>query len=576
MKSRPPAEREADRVVREAEKAKAARPIFGTQLMANPRIVSAVATDIFSSSLVERQDTPTSLRLSSLLLHSIPTTTITAVQTSTLIAPPSVMVVNVAKALKELGEEDAAQLTPGLWRQSARNLLNSFKLLCPPLDPANPSGPKYTHASEFEKHVLFFTNLDCFEESMSIWGPVEQKLRYELFRDGIFDHRLWEQRIGIAQSTHDYIRSLGMTPSSLPPATPTSSPSKRALHDDQNPSSTKQPRRTRGDEPRGGPPTNREGSVARDRTPCCLICAGPHMAQDHSSTKATFQDGSDHFSRLLVETRDIRTIKAFRGQGSNPALLLMTQTESMPAPSAAAITPPWQDIPCVEEYETGSSYPDFVPHPLSFLEHTSNPTPSTLPYPDLLPTVHLRPHPHGANDFSSLLDRVVQPYDVNAFQALLEKHDLSLSPPLRNLRYGFPLDRLPRLSSTVIIPNHPSALSERETVLEYLRTELEAGRMEGPFSRSEMEMVCRGAFYASPLIVASHDEGPDLPPKKRVCRNLSKGSKISGLGHGVCCCPKELQRNVQKGKEKEREKGGFQEFWMYFGHKFRDCASKFS
>ncbi|KAK6995589.1 hypothetical protein R3P38DRAFT_2567184 [Favolaschia claudopus] len=315
-----------EKAKREAERCPS-YSIFGTQLMVNPRIVSAVATgetpipDIFHVSLHHKIYFPLHwwsdkiLRQAFDYPHSIPNTTITAVQTSSLIAPSSVMVVNVAKALKELGEEDEAQLTPGLWRQSARNLLNSFKLLCPPLDPANPSGPKYTHASEFEKPVLFFANLDCFEESMSIWSPVERKLRYELFRDGIFDHRLWEQRIGVVAIRLSFNRD-SMTPSSLPPATPASSPSKRALHDDQNPSATKQPRRTRGDEPRGAPPIIREGSAARDRTPCCLICAGPHMAQDHSSTKATFQDGTDHFSRLLVETRDIRTIKPFRGQGS--------------------------------------------------------------------------------------------------------------------------------------------------------------------------------------------------------------------------------------------------------------------
>jgi hypothetical protein len=42
-------------------------------------------------------------------------------------------------------------------------------------------------------------------------------------------------------------------------------------------------------------------------------------------------------------------------------------------------------------------------------------------------------------------------------------------------------------------------------------------------------LVCRGPFFASPLIVASSDQGPGLEPKKRVCRNLSKGDSKAGI-----------------------------------------------
>lgn len=42
-----------------------------------------------------------------------------------------------------------------------------------------------------------------------------------------------------------------------------------------------------------------------------------------------------------------------------------------------------------------------------------------------------------------------------------------------------------------------------------------------------MERICRGPFYASPLLVVSHDQGPGLEAKKRVCRNLSKGDSRS-------------------------------------------------
>jgi hypothetical protein len=167
-----------------------------------------------------------------------------------------------------------------------------------------------------------------------------------------------------------------------------------------------------------------------------------------------------------------------------------------------------------------------------FLEHITNPSPISLLYVDLRPFVHARPPLVGPGEaFSSLLDRIVQPYGTVAFRDLLERHNLSAAYPdlVRNLSEGFPLGRLPVLDSTVIIPNHPSASIERESTLDYIQTELRAGRMDGPFSREEMELVCRGPFFASPLIVASSDQGPGLEPKKRVCRNLSKGDSKAGI-----------------------------------------------
>ncbi|KAJ7025694.1 hypothetical protein C8F04DRAFT_909996, partial [Mycena alexandri] len=44
------------------------------------------------------------------------------------------------------------------------------------------------------------------------------------------------------------------------------------------------------------------------------------------------------------------------------------------------------------------------------------------------------------------------------------------------------------------------------------------GCMVGPFSRSDIEIICRGPFYASPLIVVAQDNGPGLEVKKRICK----------------------------------------------------------
>jgi hypothetical protein len=179
----------------------------------------------------------------------------------------------------------------------------------------------------------------------------------------------------------------------------------------------------------------------------------------------------------------------------------------------------------------GPLYLDAAVESSPFLAHTLSPH-AALTYVDLLPTVHPRPpvaDPNGHLD--TLLDITVTPYDADTFEHLLDQKNLTSHYPhlVRNLRQGFPIGRMPKLEQTIILPNHPSADIERDTVLEYFATETAAGRMSGPFTREEMHRICRGHFYVSPLIVSVNDQGPGLPPKKRVCRNLSKAAPRSDM-----------------------------------------------
>jgi hypothetical protein len=96
-----------------------------------------------------------------------------------------------------------------------------------------------------------------------------------------------------------------------------------------------------------------------------------------------------------------------------------------------------------------------------------------------------------------------------------------------NLRNGFPLGEMPSLTETVILENHPSAQEYPDTVKQYLEDEVEAGRMDGPFSRDEIESILRGPFFASPLIVSVQPQGLGVPDKLRVCRHLSKSNKFT-------------------------------------------------
>lgn len=159
------------------------------------------------------------------------------------------------------------------------------------------------------------------------------------------------------------------------------------------------------------------------------------------------------------------------------------------------------------------------------------PPPKKLAYPDLTIHVHTRPlTTHLSPQDIELFDRVTHPYNSNAFARLLSKHDLQNSYPhlVINLRRGFPLGTLPLLSESILIKNHPSVMEFPEVIRDYLSEEITACRMSGPFSLRHIEHILRGPVYSSPLIVAVQQQGPDLPVKYRVCRNLSKDDPLTG------------------------------------------------
>jgi len=126
-----------------------------------------------------------------------------------------------------------------------------------------------------------------------------------------------------------------------------------------------------------------------------------------------------------------------------------------------------------------------------------------------------------------IFDRIIHPYNFDAFEFMLRKHNLfshySLVP--HNLQFGFPLGYMPPLLQTLIIPNNPSATFHADVIDEYLRKEVLARRMSGPFSREEAELIMRSPFQSSPLIVSIQPQQPGVPDKLWICRHLSKATK---------------------------------------------------
>ncbi|KAJ7176702.1 hypothetical protein C8R46DRAFT_1245622 [Mycena filopes] len=275
--------REAERAALAAEKTKAVRPIFGTLTLQNPHAMSSydatgiVIPSIYHLSLHHKIYFPFHWWADKYIKHAtdnphmIPTRSITAEQASALVAPQQVSVVDVAKLAETFGAEELKVLTPGLWRQAAKNMLDSFTLLCPAVVPGDPL-LAHTHASEFAQHVVHFSRLPQFEdtEMLPVWYEVERELRNEIFRGGLYERSYHDTRINVAIAT--YRQANPETPTFTTIGLPVVNALKRASPDDGSAGSSKQARtgNGRGGRERSSTPASREGSVARERAPLAV------------------------------------------------------------------------------------------------------------------------------------------------------------------------------------------------------------------------------------------------------------------------------------------------------------------
>ena len=162
---------------------------------------------------------------------------------------------------------------------------------------------------------------------------------------------------------------------------------------------------------------------------------------------------------------------------------------TMPSPGPA--------VPTLEDFLEVS-----LPPHLSYLTFTS-----IHHNPQFNPNLYAEPH---------IFTKIISPYDPDAFEHYLIKHNLDKSYPhlVSNLRYGFPLgDHMPDLTSTVIIPNPSSIFVHVKAIEAYLTEEITAGQMAGPFSAQQVEKILRGPFQSSPLVVSVQPQGPGEPDK---------------------------------------------------------------
>ncbi|PPR05511.1 hypothetical protein CVT24_003191 [Panaeolus cyanescens] len=192
---------------------------------------------------------------------------------------------------------------------------------------------------------------------------------------------------------------------------------------------------------------------------------------------------------------------------------------------ATTATPEYTSARTAATQDTTHSRANVVPSLEDFINSSK---PDVLSYPNLYQSVVHRPAFDPRTHINpDLFQKIVTPYNADAFEHFLAKHNLTDSYPLLvfNLRHGFPLGRMPNLPETVIIKNHLSVSLYPEEVDAYVEGEIKSGRMSGPFTKSEVEATLRGPFQSSPLIVAVQPQGPGVPDKLRVCRHLSKELK---------------------------------------------------
>ncbi|KAF7368675.1 Reverse transcriptase ribonuclease h [Mycena venus] len=227
---------------------------------------------------------------------------------------------------------------------------------------------------------------------------------------------------------------------------------------------------------RGGAPFQ-EGSGRDPSSVVCLLCAKRgHFYDNCDST--TFADGSP--LHCALHGTDIFT------PGSQQTLCRLWNTKG----SAAN---------CSHAGRAARTLPALTPN--------KAPTAAALSF---LNTISMSPRSPSHDE---ILQRITTPYDSAAFDSLLDKHNLSASYPLLELK------------ASVIFPNHVTAKDHDSFIDTYLEEELAVRRMSGPFSQEEAETILKGPFQCSPIIIAVQPQNPGEPDKLRLCRHLSKGDR---------------------------------------------------
>ncbi|KAJ7241313.1 hypothetical protein B0H12DRAFT_1250407 [Mycena haematopus] len=299
----------AEKLKREQEKGKASVPLLGTLVMSNPVAFSSVTDDdvdipaVYLTSLGQKINIPLQWWRSSILQaanespHSVPTVQVRAEQSAA--AAKIIIIKTDEMSALHGGTDDWTCLTPSLWLQCSLNLLAAIKRLSVEHDAADPRHSPYT---ELAQHIQFFNKNKWFDTHFQLWYPQEYYMRKKVLINTFFDRATWALELSGTMKAHEAAEARDAR---RPPAfagfrgapgpfTPAPSPGpqagpavqKRGANDDGNVGGGKRQKKGKNNDFRG------------PRDAACIICAGPHPANQHPAASQTFLDGSSHYARL--------------------------------------------------------------------------------------------------------------------------------------------------------------------------------------------------------------------------------------------------------------------------------------
>lgn len=133
---------------------------------------------------------------------------------------------------------------------------------------------------------------------------------------------------------------------------------------------------------------------------------------------------------------------------------------------------------------------------------------------------------------AKILNKVVTPYNADAFKRNLHRHNLVSKFPslVYHLRHGFPLTKgLFSFPRTETPPNHPSCANHILFLENFLAEEVSLGRMSGPFSQAEVDLIYGDTFVTTPLLPVIKKGELGCPAKIRICRNSSESYESMGM-----------------------------------------------
>ncbi|PPR08177.1 hypothetical protein CVT24_001713 [Panaeolus cyanescens] len=360
----------------------------------------------------------------------------------------------------------------------------------------NGEAPDYSHADDLGAHFDFFENQKDAQVTYDFWKEEEARIRqgkvhgFKTNKDqlrGVFAMAKFKHEESIKKRSED--DALLVRIAGLEKLVQQGSSSVRS-------GSSSQPVQGQGKQ------SFRASSGSSQSTPACLYCGETgHRVHDHPKDKTKFSDGKAFWATYDAPSRRLLT-----PDGKEICIPFCIKGKATFLPT----TPSRSHVEPDEQFAR-------------FLEAS---LPPSLLYSDFSSSIIRRPPGPSSSSYPlSLFDKIVTPYSADSFELALSSLNIAHKYPLlcHNLRHGFPLGTMPDIPSTRIFANHFSTLGHEKLVDDYLKDEVDCGRMDGPFSQSQVELILRGPFHSSPLLIVSQPQGPNLPDKIRVCRHLSKG-----------------------------------------------------